>query len=151
SFVFIAEIILDLELEYNLIPEGDFCGSCARCIEACPTEAILSNHTLDAQKCISYQTIENKGDIDESLKGKLSNRFFGCDICQDVCPWNRSALPHKEPAFEPSLDLLLMTKNDWSLLDHDQYLKLFKESPVKRAGFNKLKDNISFVEGASEK
>lgn len=151
SFVFIAEIILDLELEYNKVPEGDFCGSCTRCIEACPTEAILTNRTLDAQKCISYQTIENKGDIEESLKGKLSNHFFGCDICQDVCPWNRSALPHKEPAFEPSLDLLLMTKNDWSLLDHDQYLKLFKESPVKRAGFNKLKQNLAFIHRDSEK
>ncbi len=151
SFVFIGEIILDLELDYNQVPEGDFCGSCTRCIEACPTEAILTNRTLDARKCISYQTIENKGEIDVEQREKLSKRFFGCDICQDVCPWNRSALPHNEPAFEPSTDLLLMTKNDWIQLDREQYIRLFKESPVKRAGFNKLKDNIGFAAGTREK
>lgn len=151
SFVFIGEIILDLELEYNQLPEGDFCGSCSRCIEACPTEAILTNRSLDARKCISYQTIENKGKIDEEQRGKLSKRFFGCDICQDVCPWNRSVLPHNEAAFEPTSDLLHMSKNDWSQLDREQYIRLFKESPVKRAGFDKLKDNISFAIGPDKK
>ena len=151
SFVFIGEIILDLELKYNEIPEADFCGSCNRCIEACPTEAILTNRTLDAQKCISYQTIENKREIDETLKGKLSNRFFGCDICQDVCPWNRSALPHNEPAFKPSEDLLHMSKSHWNELTREQYNKLFRESPVKRAGFDKLKQNIAFIHIASKK
>jgi epoxyqueuosine reductase len=151
SFVFIGEIILDLELEYNEIPEGDFCGSCTRCIDACPTDAILTNRTLDAQKCISYLTIENKGEIDETLKGKLSNRFFGCDICQDVCPWNRSALPHNEPAFKPSEDLLHMSESQWNELNKDQYNKLFRESPVKRAGFKKLKQNIAFTHIASKK
>ena len=109
SFVFIGEIMLDMELEYNQVPEGDFCGSCTRCIEACPTEAILSNRTLDAQRCISYQTIENRGSIDADLEGKLSKRFFGCDICQDVCPWNRSAPLHNEPAFRPSETLIRMS------------------------------------------
>ncbi len=151
SFVFIGEIILDLELEYNQVPEGDFCGSCTRCIEACPTDAILSNRTLDAQRCISYQTIENKGDIDAALEGKLSRRFFGCDICQDVCPWNRSALLHNEPVFDPSEDLLSMSLNDWNQLDREQYKHLFSESPVKRAGFNKLKESIAFIGRVSGK
>jgi len=151
SFVFIGELILDLELEYNQVPEGDFCGSCARCIEACPTDAILSNRTLDAQRCVSYQTIENKGDIDAELEGKLSNRFFGCDICQDVCPWNRSPLLHNEPAFIPSEALLRMTRNDWENLNREQYNHLFVQSPVKRAGFNKLKDNIAFIGRDSKK
>lgn len=151
SFVFIGEIILDMDLEYNQIPEGDFCGSCTRCIEACPTEAILTNRTLDARKCISYQTIENKEAIDEEIRGKLSNRFFGCDICQDVCPWNRSTKPHNEPAFTPSPDLLRMTRNEWMQLDREQYTRLFKGSPVKRAGFNKLRDNISFATNSEKK
>ncbi|MDX2431518.1 MAG: tRNA epoxyqueuosine(34) reductase QueG, partial [Bacteroides sp.] len=125
SFVFIAEIILDLELEYNLIPEGDFCGSCTRCIEACPTEAILTNRTLDAQKCISYQTIENKGDIDESLKGKLSNRFFGCDICQDVCPWNRFAKPSQVQALLPIEVLQQGGIPDFGEMDGDRFKEIF--------------------------
>ena len=146
SFVFIGELIVDLELEYNQVPEGDFCGSCTRCIEACPTEAILSNRTLDAQKCISYQTIENKGSIDPEMQGKLSNRFFGCDICQDVCPWNRSPLNHHEADFEASPGLLKMTRSDWSNLEEEQYKLLFKGSPLERAGFAKLKDTIAFLE-----
>jgi epoxyqueuosine reductase len=151
SFVFIGEIILDLELEYNQVPEGDFCGSCTRCIDACPTDAILTNRSLDAQRCISYQTIENKGDIDTELEGMLSNRFFGCDICQDVCPWNRSAVLHSEPAFKPTEELLEMSQQDWQELDREQYTRLFRKSPVKRAGFNKLKDNIAFLERGSGK
>lgn len=146
SFVFIGELIVDLELEYNQVPEGDFCGSCTRCIEACPTEAILPNRTLDAQKCISYQTIENKGNIDTEMKGKLSNRFFGCDICQDVCPWNRSPLNHSEADFEASPELLKMTQADWAKLEEEQYKLMFKGSPLERAGFAKLKDNIAFLE-----
>ncbi len=151
SFVFIGEIILDLELEYNQVPEGDFCGSCTRCIDACPTDAILTNRTLDAKRCISYQTIENKGGIDEELEGKLSNRFFGCDICQDVCPWNRSAVLHSEPAFKPTEELLGMSQQDWQEIDREQYTKLFRKAPVKRAGFNKLKDNIAFLGRGSGK
>jgi epoxyqueuosine reductase len=146
SFVFIGELIVDLEMVYNSVPEGDFCGSCTRCIEACPTEAILPNRTLDAQKCISYQTIENKGTIDQALEGKLSNRFFGCDICQDVCPWNRSPLLHTEANFRPSEELLKMTRSDWAGLEEDQYKRMFKGSPLERAGYAKLKDNIAFLE-----
>ena len=146
SFVFIGEIILDLELEYNQTPENDFCGSCTRCIEACPTEAILDNRTLDAERCISYQTIENKGDISDGLSGKLANRVFGCDICQDVCPWNRKPINHREPDFEPAIGLMEMTGNEWITMDRDQYNHLFKKSPVKRAGYNKLKTTLEFLQ-----
>jgi epoxyqueuosine reductase len=145
SFVFIGEVILNLELEYNLIPEGDFCGSCNRCIEACPTDAILSNRTLDAGRCISYLTIENKGPITMDLKGALSNRVFGCDICQDVCPWNRKSQNHHEAAFEPSVKLLEMTQEEWMEMDRDTYNTLFRDSPVKRTGYPKIKETLSFL------
>ena len=146
SFVFIGEIILNLELEYNSIPEYDFCGSCTRCIDACPTEAILDNRTLDAEKCISYQTIENKGEISQELSGKLANRVFGCDICQDVCPWNQNALPHLEPEFEPKPELMGMSAEQWVHMERKEYTQLFKLSPVKRAGFDKLKGTLSFIQ-----
>jgi epoxyqueuosine reductase len=146
SFVFIGEIILNLELEYNQVPEGDFCGSCNLCLEACPTGAILDNRTIDSARCISYQTIENHGEISPELEGKLSGRVFGCDICQDVCPWNRKALNHQEPFFEPVTKLLEMTAGMWSDLTKEEYKKLFPESPVERAGFKKLKGNIAFLQ-----
>ena len=146
SFVFIGELIVDLELEYNRVPEGDFCGSCNLCIEACPTGAILSNRTLDSERCISYQTIENKGEISEGLRGKLSNRIFGCDICQDVCPWNRHAGDHHEPEFEPDEEMLAMPAEDWSELDRERYNRLFRDSTVQRAGFGKLKGNLVFLQ-----
>ncbi len=142
SFVFIGELIIDLELEYNTAIEGDFCGSCTICIDACPTGAILSNRTLDSERCISYQTIENKGAIPASLLSRLSDRFFGCDICQDVCPWNRKAVPHREVAFEPPEELLEMSARDWIQLDRERYNRLFRHSPVKRAGYGKLKETL---------
>lgn len=145
SFVFIGEIILNLELDYNQIPESDYCGSCTLCIDACPTHAILDNRTLDAGRCISYQTIENRGEISPELTGQFSNRFFGCDICQDVCPWNRKALNHNEPGFEPAEELLRMSREEWHAMDREKYKQLFKLSPVKRAGYSKLKDNIAFL------
>ncbi|MCK5066514.1 MAG: tRNA epoxyqueuosine(34) reductase QueG [Bacteroidales bacterium] len=145
SFVFIGEIILNLEFDYNQVPEGDYCGSCKLCVEACPTKAILDNRTLNSERCISYQTIENRGEISQELEGKLSNRVFGCDICQDVCPWNRKAFRHTEPDFEPLSDLLDMTANEWSHLNKDRYRELFTDSPVERAGFKKLKSNIAFL------
>ena len=146
SFVFIGEIILNLELDYNQVPEGDFCGSCNRCVEACPTGAILNNRTLDSERCISYQTIENRGDISPELEGLLSGRVFGCDICQDVCPWNRKALHHAEPEFEPSTDLLEMSADQWATLDKVKYKELFTSSPVERAGFKKLVKNLAFLQ-----
>ena len=142
SFVFIGEIILDLDLEYNEVPETDFCGSCTSCIDACPTDAILNNKTLDSERCISYQTIENKGEISPDLDGKLLNRVFGCDICQDVCPWNRKAINHLETEFEPASGLLEMARDGWTNLDREQYNRLFRHSSVERAGFRKLKGNI---------
>jgi len=145
SFVFIGEIILNLELDYNQVPESDFCGSCNRCVEACPTGAILANRTLDSERCISYQTIENKGEISPELKGRLEGRAFGCDICQDVCPWNRKALLHAEAEFEASAGLLEMTATEWSQLDQVKYRELFKDSPVERAGFTKLLSTLAFL------
>jgi epoxyqueuosine reductase len=145
SFVFIGEIILDLDLEYNQIPESDFCGSCTRCIEACPTEAILDNRTIDSNRCISYQTIENKGEISAELSGRLSGRIFGCDICQDVCPWNRNILKHHEPGFNPSAELMEMSAEHWQKLNREEYTRLFYKSPVKRAGFDKLKSTLAFL------
>jgi len=145
SFVFIGEIILNLELDHYQVPESDFCGSCNRCLEACPTGAILENRTLDSQRCISYQTIENKGAISPELKGRLEGRAFGCDICQDVCPWNRKALIHAEPEFEASAGLLEMTATEWSQLDQKKYRELFKDSPVERAGLTKLLSTLAFL------
>ncbi|MEN8157840.1 MAG: tRNA epoxyqueuosine(34) reductase QueG [Bacteroidota bacterium] len=142
SFVFIGELIVDLELEYSQAEEKDRCGSCNRCVEACPTGAILSSRTIDAGLCISYQTIENREAIPPELQGNLENRVFGCDICQDVCPWNNKALNHQEPAFDPPAGLLEMTANDWANLDREQFNLLFKDSPVKRAGYRKIKETL---------
>ena len=150
SFVFIGEIILNLELDNNTLPESDFCGSCSRCIDACPTQAILDNRTLDAEKCISYQTIENKGEITGELTDSLSKRVFGCDICQDVCPWNRKLLRHTEPAFEPASGLLELTRREWEEMERDHYELLFKDSPVKRAGFEKLKATVEVLKKNTE-
>ncbi len=146
SFVFIGEIILTLELEYNGIPESDFCGSCTRCIEACPTEAILDNRTIDSERCISYQTIENKGEISAEIEGKLSGRVFGCDICQDVCPWNRKVVTHLEPGFNPDPELLDMSREGWQNLDRDKFRLLFNQSPVLRAGYKKIKSNLNSLQ-----
>lgn len=143
SFVFIGEIILNIPLDYNQVPENDFCGSCTRCIDACPTGAILDNRTLDAELCISYQTIENKGEIRQDVREKLQDRVFGCDICQEVCPWNRNALRHGEPEFEPAPGLMKMTRDDWIHMRPDTFQQLFGESAVQRAGYEKLKENIS--------
>jgi len=146
SFVFIGEIILNLELEYNQVPESDFCGSCTRCIEACPTEAILDNRTIHSERCISYQTIENKGGISSDMKAKLSNRVFGCDICQDVCPWNRNALNHLEPGFNPSDGVMEMSRKRWQELASEEFDALFDQSPLQRAGYAKIKDTVATLQ-----
>jgi epoxyqueuosine reductase len=150
SFVFIGEIILNLDLEYNEIPENDFCGSCARCIEACPTRAILDTRTLDAERCISYQTIENKGEILPGIAGKLTNRVFGCDICQDVCPWNRKAIRHRESEFEPTPGLLELSAKEWETMDPGTYHHFFRDSPVSRAGYDKIKATLSTLKKSSD-
>jgi len=146
SFFFIGQIIIDLELEYNENPDFTHsCGNCTACIDACPTEAIKP-FEVDARKCISFLTIENRDEIAEKFKGKMNDWIFGCDICQDVCPWNiRFAKPHDEPLFNPSAQLLLMRKPDWENLDKPTFKKLFKNTPVERTGYKGLMRNIEFA------
>jgi epoxyqueuosine reductase len=145
SFFFIGHIILDLELEYSESDPANYCGSCTHCIDACPTGA-LQAFQLDARKCISYLTIEYRGStLPEGLKGKFNNWIFGCDICQDVCPWNRFAKPHDEPLFGLNPVLKAMRKQDWQNLDKPKFKQLFKGSAVERAGFKGLKRNIDFL------
>jgi epoxyqueuosine reductase len=146
SFFFIAELILDLELIPDG-PVGDFCGTCTRCIDACPTDAIVSPYVVDGSKCISYFTIELKGAIPETEKGKFENWTFGCDICQDVCPWNRFSSPHKESAFNPSEELLSMNKKEWEEITEEIFQKVFKNSAVKRTKYEGLKRNLKFISG----
>jgi epoxyqueuosine reductase len=145
SFFFIAELILDIELE----PDGpvkDYCGTCTRCIDACPTNAIVQPYVVDGSKCISYFTIELKNELlPADMKDKFANHMFGCDICQTVCPWNRFSKPHSENAFEPHPDLLGMSKKDWTELTEDVFQKLFRHSAVKRTKFEGLKRNIRFL------
>jgi len=145
SYFFIAEIILDLELETD-IPIKDYCGSCTRCIDACPTEAIVKPYVVDGSKCISYLTIELKDEIiPKEFSGKMDNWMFGCDVCQQVCPWNRLAKPHQESLFDPPSDLLSLTKKEWKDLDEEMYQNLFKKSAIKRTKFTGLKRNITFL------
>lgn len=145
SYFFIGEIICDLELDYNNYIEPNHCGGCTRCIDACPTQA-LKPYQLDSNRCISYWTIENKGGyIPEEFKDRFDDCIFGCDVCQDVCPWNRLSVTHNEPEFNMPDGLQKMKKEDWEELSQDQYQKLFRNSPVKRAGYKGLKRNILFV------
>lgn len=144
SFYFIAELIVDLELEYDT-PTTDHCGTCTACIDACPTEAIVAPYVVDGSKCISYFTIELKENLPEEMKGKFNDWMFGCDVCQDVCPWNKFATPHQEPLFQPKPELLNFTKRDWEELTQETFHKVFKNSAVKRTKFEGLTRNISFL------
>ncbi len=144
SFYFIAELIIDLELEYDL-PTTDHCGTCTKCIDACPTQAITEPYVVDGSKCISYFTIELKEKIPTDFKGKFDDWMFGCDICQDVCPWNRFSKAHSEPLFNPNPELLSMTKKDWEEITEDVFKEIFKDSAVKRTKFEGLKRNIKFI------
>lgn len=144
SFFFIGELILDLDL----MPDGpiaDYCGTCTRCIDACPTDAISDPYVVDGSKCISYFTIELKEAIPQEVKGQFENWVFGCDICQDVCPWNRFAQPHQTPAFQPAKNLLGMTKADWEEITEDVFADLFRRSALKRTKLDGLRRNIRFV------
>ncbi len=145
SFVFIGELIIDLDLVYDN-PAKDYCANCTKCIDACPTNAIIADRVIDARRCISYHTIENKGEIDNKLKGKMRNWIFGCDICQDVCPWNIEINPAGEPDFISRKEMLEMNRDDWNKLDEKRYNELFSGTAVKRAGFSGLKRNIAFLE-----
>lgn len=145
SFFFLAEVICDLPLLYD-DPIRDHCGTCRRCIDACPTEAISpEGYFLDASKCISYLTIELRDEIPAAFKGKTDNWMFGCDVCQDVCPWNRFSKRHEEPAFEPHPDLLKMNRRDWQEITADVFGKVFKKSAVKRVKYAGLSRNIRFL------
>ncbi|HPE75835.1 MAG TPA: tRNA epoxyqueuosine(34) reductase QueG [Draconibacterium sp.] len=146
SFFFIGELVLDVELPFDKPkPVRDHCGNCTKCVDACPTKAIVANRVVDARRCISYQTIELKGDLDESLKGQFENRVFGCDICQDVCPWNLKSKPHNEPDFKPKTEMLALKRDDWYALEKPLFSELFKNSAVKRTGFEGLKRNLKFI------
>lgn len=145
SFFFLAEIILDVELNYDLPFATDHCGTCTRCIDACPTKAILPNNTVDGSKCISYFTIELKDEIPAHFKDHFEDWVFGCDICQDVCPWNRFSTPHKEPKFDPDDRLLNFEKNEWEEITEEIFKDIFKKSAVKRTKFAGFQRNISFL------
>lgn len=144
SFYFIAELIIDLDLEYDS-PVTDHCGSCTACIDACPTQAIVEPYVVDGSKCISYFTIELKDALPNAMKGSFDDWMFGCDVCQDVCPWNRFSKEHKEPLFNPNPELLSMSRQDWEEITKDVFQKLFKKSAVKRTKFEGLQRNISFL------
>ena len=144
SFFFVAELIVDLELEYDT-PVTDHCGSCTACIDACPTQAIVEPYKVDGSKCISYFTIELKDQLPQEMKGKFDDWMFGCDVCQDVCPWNRFSKSHNEPLFDPHPELLSMSKKDWEEITEETFRKVFKKSPVKRTKYSGLKRNIEFL------
>ena len=145
SFYFIAELIVDLELEYDF-DTTDHCGTCTACIDACPTEAIVAPYVVDGSKCISYFTIELKDNIPQEMKGKFNDWAFGCDICQDVCPWNKFSKPHSEPLFNPNQEILNFTKKDWQEITSETFNKVFKNSAVKRTKLDGFKRNILFLE-----
>jgi epoxyqueuosine reductase len=144
SFYFIAELIVDLDLEYDGAVK-DYCGTCTKCIDECPTDAIVAPYVVDGSKCISYFTIELKENIPNDVKGKFNNWMFGCDICQDVCPWNSFSKPHAEPHFQANGELLGMKKQDWEELTEETFKRVFKDSAVKRTKFAGLKRNIEFI------
>lgn len=144
SFYFIAELIIDLELDYDT-PTTDHCGTCTACIDACPTQAITEPYVVDGSKCISYFTIELKENIPSEFKGQFDYWMFGCDVCQDVCPWNRFSKSHNEPLFNPHPELLEMTKKDWEEITEDTFKKVFQKSAVKRTKYSGLVRNIRFL------
>lgn len=145
SFFFLAELIIDLDLDYDNPFPTDHCGSCTRCIDACPTNAIVAPYNVDGSKCISYLTIELKNEIPTEFKGKMDNWMFGCDVCQDVCPWNRFATVHNEENFKPKEELLGLSKSELLDMTDEVFKKVFKNSPVKRTKFTGLKRNIDFL------
>ncbi|WP_086477030.1 tRNA epoxyqueuosine(34) reductase QueG [Arenibacter amylolyticus] len=144
SFYFIAELIIDLELEYDS-RVADHCGTCTACLDACPTQAIVAPYVVDGSKCISYFTIELKDELPSEFQGKFDEWMFGCDVCQDVCPWNRFSKPHQEPLFNPKPELLSMTKKDWEEITEEVFRKVFQKSAVKRTKYTGLKRNIDFL------
>ena len=145
SYFFLAELIIDLELEYDNPTTTNHCGTCTKCIDACPTEAILPNNIIDSNKCISYLTIELKDNLPNQFKNNMEDWMFGCDICQEVCPWNRFSSPHNESLFNPKKELLEFTKKDWEEITEETFRKVFKKSAVKRTKYTGLQRNIKFL------
>lgn len=146
SFFFLATLITDLELEPDSPYTKDYCGSCTRCIDACPTEAILPNKVIEASRCISYFTIELKDAlIPEEMEGKFQNWMFGCDVCQEVCPWNRFSTPNHEPHFEPIPEILNFNTNDWEEMTEETFRQIFRHSPIKRSKFKGIQRNLQFL------
>ena len=144
SFYLIAELIIDLELDYDTAVT-DHCGSCTACLDACPTAAIVAPYVVDGSKCISYFTIELKDNLPQEMKGKFDDWMFGCDVCQDVCPWNRFSTPHNEPLFQTNPDILNFSKSDWEEITLETFQKVFKNSAVKRTKYEGLLRNINFL------
>ena len=144
SFFFIAELIIDVELEYDG-PIKDYCGTCAKCIDACPTEAIVAPYVVDGSKCISYLTIELKENIPTEFKDKMDNWAFGCDVCQDVCPWNSFSMPHNQAQFKNTNGLLNYTESEWNDITEETFNFIFKNSAVKRTKYKGLKRNLMFL------
>ena len=147
SFFFIATLIIDLELTYDDPYVKDYCGTCTKCIDACPTDAILPNKIVDGSRCISYFTIELKDQlIPEKYKGKFENWMFGCDTCQDVCPWNRFSKPHKEALFTPIPAILQFKEKDWEEMTEEEFKIIFKNSPLKRRKYEGIRRNLRFLQ-----
>ncbi len=147
SFFFIATLIVDLELNYENEFVKDYCGTCTRCIDTCPTDAILPDKVIDGSKCISYFTIELKDAlIPDAMKGKFDNWMFGCDVCQDICPWNRFSKPTNEINFTPIPEILNFSKNNWEELTEESFKSIFKNSPLKRSKFEGIKRNLNFIQ-----
>ena len=147
SFYFLAELIVDLELDYDGI-ESDHCGECTLCIDSCPTQAIVEPYVVDGSRCISYFTIELKENIPNEFKEKFEDWVFGCDICQDVCPWNKFSKPHKEPLFQPTSEFMKMSRDEWNEITEETFNKIFKNSAVKRTGYKGLMRNLNFIKSA---
>jgi epoxyqueuosine reductase len=147
SFFFIATLITDLELDYDIPFHTDHCGTCTRCIDACPTQAILPNKSIDGSRCISYFTIELKeAMLPNSMKEKFDNWMFGCDTCQDVCPWNRFSTPTEEAGFEPLSEIMQWTKQDWENMKEEAFDHIFRDSPIKRTGYRGILRNLRFIQ-----
>ena len=144
SFYFLAELIVDLDLDYDRI-ESDHCGECTACIDSCPTQAITQPYVVDGSKCISYFTIELKENIPKEFKGKFDDWVFGCDVCQDVCPWNKFSKSHKEPLFQSSSELMKMSRDEWNEITEETFNKIFKNSALKRTGYKGLTRNLNFI------
>lgn len=145
SFFFLAELIIDLDMTPDIPLAKDYCGTCTACIDACPTDAIVDNGVIDGSRCISYLTIELKDAIPSEFKDKMENWAFGCDICQDICPWNRFSKPHQEPKFQPHPELAEFTNRDWQEITEETFRKVFKKSAVKRTKLAGLKRNVEFL------